>query len=280
MLLNKVVLAEDDEAIAHLVAATLGDAGYLCLRARDGEEAMVLVRRELPDVLVLDVMMPKLDGMEVARRLKADVISSRVPILMLTSLSDVDAKVRGLECGADDYLAKPFDFRELRARVKALIRHSRRERDRNPATNLPGAGALEDHVTERLRANESSGGSNESSGDAAPFSVMHLTFERFEEFTDREGFRRAEEVIAKAGAIILGRARGEAFLAHVGGDDFVLVGDDESLRALADDVRGQLAEAYPELVLDTALASAAGAKTIEDVSRRLADAKKQPPGPR
>jgi DNA-binding response OmpR family regulator len=266
MLLNKVVLAEDDEAIAHLVAATLGDAGYLCLRARDGEEAIVLVRRELPDALILDVMMPKLDGLEVARRLKADVISSRVPILMLTSLGEVDAKVKGLDAGADDYLAKPFDFRELRARVKALIRHSRRERDRNPATNLPGAGALEDHLNERLRAQNASGG--------VPFSVMHLTFDRFEEFTDREGFRRAEEVIARSGGVILGRARGEAFLAHVGGDDFVLVGEADGLPGLADDVKRELAEAYPDLKLLVSMASAEGATTIEDVSRRLADSKK------
>ena len=264
MLLNKVVVAEDDEAISHLVAATLGDAGYLCLRARDGEEALVMVRRELPDALILDVMMPKLDGIEVARRLKADVISSRVPILMLTSLGDVANKVKGLDAGADDYLAKPFDFRELRARVRALIRHSRRERDRNPSTNLPGAGALEDHVDSRLKSGET-------------FTVMHVTFEHFEDFTDQQGFRRAEEVIARAGALILGRARGEAFLAHVGGDDFVLVGDDKGLGPLADDIRRELGEAFPDLKLLVASASMAGARTIEDVSKRLADAKRAQP---
>ena len=109
------LVAEDDDAIAHMIAATLGDAGFLCLRARDGEEALSLARREVPDCLVLDVMMPRLDGMEVAKKLKADVLASRIPILMLTALGGIDERVKGLDAGADDYLAKPFDLRELAA---------------------------------------------------------------------------------------------------------------------------------------------------------------------
>src|SRR5947207_9170022 len=120
MLLKKIVVAEDDDGVAHMLAAALGDAGYLVLRARDGVEALAIVRAQLPDALILDVMMPKLGGIEVVRRLKADVVASQVPVLMLTSLDEVDDRVRGLDAGADDYLAKPFDFRELRARVGAL----------------------------------------------------------------------------------------------------------------------------------------------------------------
>ena len=96
MLLKKLVIAEDDDAVAHLVAASLGDAGFLCLRAWDGEQALNLVRTELPDALVLDVMMPKMDGIEVCRRVKGDVLLSRVPILMLTSLAGVENRVEGL----------------------------------------------------------------------------------------------------------------------------------------------------------------------------------------
>src|SRR6187549_157119 len=132
MLLKKIVVAEDDDAIAHLVNMALGDAGYLCLRAKDGEEALRLVRAHDPDLLVLDVMMPRVDGHEVARRLKADVMWSRTPILMLTALASVDNQVEGIEAGADAYLPKPFDLREFQAKVKALIRATRRERDRNP----------------------------------------------------------------------------------------------------------------------------------------------------
>ena len=78
--LNKIVIAEDDDAIAHMVNMALGDAGFLCMRARDGDEAINLVRHHAPDLMVLDVMMPRTDGLEVVRRLRADVQTSRTPV--------------------------------------------------------------------------------------------------------------------------------------------------------------------------------------------------------
>ena len=145
MLLKKIVVAEDDDAIAHMVSMALGDAGYLCIRARDGEEALRITKIHQPDLLVLDVMMPRLDGRQVASKLKEDVILSKIPILMLTALSDVDSRIQGLDAGADDYMSKPFDLREFSARIRALIRSARRERDRNPTTDLPGSVAIERH---------------------------------------------------------------------------------------------------------------------------------------
>ena len=121
MLLKKIVVAEDDDAIAHLVTMALGDAGFLCLRARDGAEALSLVRVHAPDLLVLDVMMPRLDGLEVCRRLRA---KSSVPIIMLTAKAEEIDKVLGLEIGADDYITKPFSLREFRSRVKAALRRA------------------------------------------------------------------------------------------------------------------------------------------------------------
>ncbi len=122
MHLKKIVIAEDDDAIAHMVNMALGDAGYLCLRARDGQEAVNLVRTHTPDLLVLDVMMPRMDGIEVTQRLRKDVLLSKTPIMMLTALSDVDNKVKGFEAGADDYIIKPVDPAELRARVQVGAR--------------------------------------------------------------------------------------------------------------------------------------------------------------
>jgi len=228
MLLKKLVVAEDDDAVAHLITATLGDAGFLCLRARDGEEALNLTRTELPDTLVLDIMMPKMDGIEVCKRLKEDVILSRIPILMLTALAGVDDRVKGLEAGADDYLPKPFDLRELAARVKALIRQSRRERDRNPTTNLPGSQAIEEKVTELLRSKQ-------------PFALLYVDIENFRSFADSYGFRRADEVVAHTGNIILQSARSAsdppAFVGHVGGDDFIVICKHDVAEAMSKEIR-------------------------------------------
>lgn len=226
MLLKKIVVAEDDDAIAHLINMALGDAGFLCLRARNGSEAMGLCRMHAPDLLLLDVMMPDLDGFEVARRLKSDVLLSRTPILMLTALHSVDSKVEGLESGADDYLCKPFDLRELAARVRALIRASRRERDRNPTTELPGSGAIEDHVEAILK----------SEAEAA---VVHFDVRGFDRYADVVGYARAESLVASIGSLVLDRARaqeGEAFVGHLGGVDFIAVTAVDRAEALAADV--------------------------------------------
>jgi CheY-like chemotaxis protein len=210
MLLKKIVVAEDDDAIAHMVSMALGDAGYLCIRARDGEEALRITRMHQPDLLVLDVMMPRMDGRQVASKLKEDVILSKIPILMLTALSDVDSKIQGLDAGADDYMGKPFDLREFSARIRALIRSSRRERDRNPTTDLPGSDAIDDQMHKIL--------SEES--DAT---VMHFDVEGFVAYADAVGYASAESFVKEVGARILAEQRAVApgFLGHLGGTDFI-----------------------------------------------------------
>jgi DNA-binding response OmpR family regulator len=228
MLLKKIVVAEDDDAIAHMVNMALGDAGFLCLRARDGEEALRLARTHLPDLLVLDVMMPRVDGHEVARRLKSDVLLSKIPIIMLTALTDVDQKVRGFDSGADDYLTKPFDLREFNARVKALIRAARRERDRNPTTHLPGSTAIDDYVQALLK-------------DARPAAVIQFEMVGFEGYADRLGFARADALVAALGELILDRSRAaaggqESFVGHLGGVDFIAICPAAQAESLASEV--------------------------------------------
>jgi DNA-binding response OmpR family regulator len=116
-----VLAADDDEDILGLVSFRLERSGYTVVQARDGEAALELAVNELPDLAVLDVMMPKLDGFEVTRRLRADAATSRIPIILLTARAqDADVQ-RGFEAGADDYIRKPFSPDELRARVQAIL---------------------------------------------------------------------------------------------------------------------------------------------------------------
>ena len=116
-----VLAADDDDDILELVAFRLDRSGYTVLQARDGEQAFELARTEKPDLAVLDVMMPKLDGFELTRRLRADEATSRMPIILLTARAQ-DADVdRGFHSGADDYLRKPFSPQELSTRVQAIL---------------------------------------------------------------------------------------------------------------------------------------------------------------
>lgn len=276
MLLKKIVVAEDDDAIAHMVNMALGDAGFLCLRARDGEEALRLVKHHDPDLLVLDIMMPRVDGLEVARRLKGDVMWSRTPILMLTALAGVENQVHGIDAGADSYMSKPFDLRELGARVKALVRASRRERDRNPTTNLPGSRAIDEEIESALRLGKKT-------------AVLHIDILQFDSYADGVGVQRSEETVRALGQLLLEAARqasgGGAFVGHIGGSDFIALLMPEHAQAMVDLAIGAFearrAEIAPgesqSLALVVASASTEGlpASGADELGRRLGRAMKQ-----
>jgi DNA-binding response OmpR family regulator len=116
-----VLLVDDEESVQTLLTYPLERDGFRVVQARDGEEALALFKENDVDLVVLDVMLPKLDGLEVCKRLRG---SSAVPIIMLTARDDEIDKVLGLELGADDYITKPFSIREFRSRVRALLRRA------------------------------------------------------------------------------------------------------------------------------------------------------------
>src|SRR3954447_16475055 len=118
---STILLVDDEDAVQKLLAYPLERDGFRVVQARDGEEALERFRAEDVDLVVLDVMLPKLDGLEVCKQLRAH---SSVPIMMLTARDDELDKVLGLELGADDYITKPFSIREFRSRVKALLRRA------------------------------------------------------------------------------------------------------------------------------------------------------------
>jgi two-component system phosphate regulon response regulator PhoB len=117
-----ILVVEDEPAIQELISCNLELAGHQALRAENAEQALEMVRTALPDLVVLDWMLPGMSGIELARRLRADRRTHEVPVIMLTARADEADKLTGLESGADDYLVKPFSPRELNARVKAVLR--------------------------------------------------------------------------------------------------------------------------------------------------------------
>jgi DNA-binding response OmpR family regulator len=114
-----ILIVEDERNLCHLIRDNLQEQGYQVLQAFDGPSALTMAKDAVPDLVILDIMLPGIDGLEVCRRLRQDSI---VPILMLTARAEEIDRVLGLELGADDYLTKPFSMRELKARVRALLR--------------------------------------------------------------------------------------------------------------------------------------------------------------
>ena len=134
-----ILLVDDEDSVQKLLAYPLERDGYTVIPAQDGQEALERFEREQVDLVVLDVMLPRLDGLEVCRRLRAQ---SSVPIIMLTARGDELDKVLGLELGADDYITKPFSIREFRSRVRALLRRAASPRHDPRPNELIAAGGL------------------------------------------------------------------------------------------------------------------------------------------
>ena len=144
---STILLVDDEDSIQKLLAYPLEREGYRVLQARDGEEALERFASERVDLVVLDIMLPKLDGLEVCKRLRAE---SEVPIIMLTARDDELDKVVGLELGADDYITKPFSIREFRSRVRALLRRAAVSRQVDEDGELISAEGLTIDLARRL----------------------------------------------------------------------------------------------------------------------------------
>jgi DNA-binding response OmpR family regulator len=136
---STILLVDDEEAVQKLLTYPLEREGFRVVQARDGEQALERFEEESPDLVVLDLMLPKLDGLEVCKRLRAQ---SSVPIIMLTARDDEFDKVLGLELGADDYITKPFSIREFRSRVRALLRRTVAARQSDGERTMIEAGGI------------------------------------------------------------------------------------------------------------------------------------------
>lgn len=222
--MSYLLFADDNEDMRSLVRDLLQSAGHEVALVPDGAAAIAAIGTREPDLLILDVSMPGLSGLEVCRLVKTNPFTAQIPVLLLTAQAEVESKVEGFEAGADDYLPKPFDARELRARVGALLRLVRREGDRNPTTGLPGGRAIDDEIARRLEK-------------GSPFAVCYIDLDNFKAFADTFGFTLADDVIRETGRAIRvaveGAGRPGDFVGHIGGDDFIIVTTNDSAQLVA-----------------------------------------------
>jgi diguanylate cyclase (GGDEF)-like protein len=220
-----ILVVDDDADIARFVETNLKLQGFEVVVAHDGEEALEQIGLRNPDLAVVDLMMPRVDGMELTRRLRANPLTASIPIIMLTARGLTVDKVLGLTAGADDYLVKPFDTMELVARVNSTLRRNQEYREVSPLTGLPGNTRILREIADRVRS-------------GAEYAVCHIDIDRFKSVNDAYGFARGDEFIT-ALARSLHRAVVDvglppAFLGHIGGDDFVLVCTPEQVRPLTE----------------------------------------------
>ena len=217
-----VLVADDDEDIVRFVEVNLRLEGFEVTTANDGREALNSARDMIPDLVLLDIMMPEMDGFEVCQTLRASTRTKHIPIIMLTAKSLSADKVVGLTSGADDYIIKPFDPIELVARVKSALRRVREMRSVNPLTQLPGNVQVQEEVAKRVAA-------------GAPFALMYIDLDNFKAFNDHYGFLRGDESIKTLAQTVEDaiKSNGGGFVGHVGGDDFVTLVEPEASEDVA-----------------------------------------------
>ncbi len=148
---GRILIVEDEQAIREMVCLALSQGGYDCLEAADTNAAQQCILEGLPDLILLDWMLPGMSGIDYARKLRRDKLTQGVPVIMLTARSQEEDKVRGLDTGADDYITKPFSTRELLARIKALLRRSAPQATDEP---VEVRGLALDPVTHRVHSGE------------------------------------------------------------------------------------------------------------------------------
>ncbi|HEX2187995.1 MAG TPA: response regulator [Longimicrobiaceae bacterium] len=236
-----VLYADDDEMAREMVASVLAARGHSVRVVRNGDQALAEVRRSPPDLVLLDYRMGEPDGFAVCRELKESGRHGHIPVLILTGEGEIDQRLEGFDAGADDYLAKPVDSRELVARVGALLELSRRALHRNPSSGLPGGDAIGREFDRRRQR-------------AEPFAVCYLDFDNFKPFGERFGFAVSDSVIHDLGDLLRRlTAAPDAFAGHVGGDDFIVFCRPDEGRPLVEEVqrglRERLARHLPEEVV-------------------------------
>lgn len=220
-----ILVVDDDVDIARFVEMNLKVEGFDVLTAHDGPSALDIVAQARPDLVILDVMMPGMDGVEVTRRLRSDAQTSALPIIMLTAKGQTVDKVLGLTAGADDYVLKPFEPLELVARVRGTLRRTQEFRDLSPLTGLPGNNRILREIGDRMRRGED-------------FAVCYCDIDGFKAVNDAYGFARGDEFIVTLARTLLhavGQVDGPPpFLGHVGGDDFVVICSPDQIRPLTE----------------------------------------------
>jgi len=211
---ERAVIADDEPDIRDVIRITLEAEGFEVEEAVNGAEALALIRRRNPQVVILDSKMPEMNGEDVCRALKKDVLLRHLPVLLVTAKGETADKVRGLGAGADDYIVKPFAPAELVARVRMVLRRTTSALDANPLTKLPGNSSIIEELERRLR-------------EGAPLAVGYVDLDQFKAFNDAYGFERGDEAIRETARILLTTVQRDGtpddFVGHIGGDDFVFV---------------------------------------------------------
>ena len=227
----RILIVEDDYDISNMLRIFLERQNYTVDVAPRGSDALEKTRRDMPHLIVLDIMLPDIDGYEICRILRTTTRTSNIPIIFLTHKDERSDKLQGLELGADDYITKPFDIDELKLRIQNAIARSERERLNDTRTNLPSGRLIEEKLRQIIRQDG--------------WGLMDIRLNNFEPFKESYGFIAGDDVL-RFTAMLLGEVVDELgsnddFIGHVSGDNFIVITSEENVAAISQHLKERFA---------------------------------------
>ena len=218
----RLLVVEDDIDIGNMLKIYFSGMDFEVDVAVRGKDALDKTKQVLPHLIVLDIMLPDIDGYEVCRNLRTNMRTSHIPVIFLTQKDERSDKLQGLELGADDYITKPFDIEELKLRVQGAIRRSERESLTDPRSGLPAGRLIEDQLRRIIRQKG--------------WALLDTGINHFEPFKNVYGFVAGDDVLRFTSMLIgevvdeLGTA--SDFIGHAGGDNFIIITTEEKAPAI------------------------------------------------
>jgi diguanylate cyclase (GGDEF)-like protein len=231
----RLLVVEDDLDIGNMLKIYFSGMDFDVDVATRGSDALEKTKQVLPHLIVLDIMLPDIDGYEVCRSLRTSMRTSHIPVIFLTQRDERSDKLQGLELGADDYITKPFDIEELKLRVQGAIKRSERESLTDPRSGLPAGRLIEDQLRRVIREKG--------------WALLDARINNFESFKDVYGFVAGDDVL-RFTAMLIGEVVDEVgttsdFIGHAGGDNFIVITKEEKAEAL----KARLKERFDNEVL-------------------------------
>jgi diguanylate cyclase (GGDEF)-like protein len=220
---GRILIADDIPDLLQALKEALERAGYSVTAVGDGRAALDAIRRHPPDIAVLDLKMPIMTGFDVCRALRDDPLLENLPVVILSAAATRENKIEGLDLGADDFITKPVDVRELLARIRMILKRTRQGLDANPLTRLPGNLAIESRINRALAENR-------------PLAVLYVDLNQFKAYNDAYGYDAGDRVLQALARVLVDQVRPGGptdFIGHIGGDDFIALSTPDRMEEAA-----------------------------------------------
>jgi diguanylate cyclase (GGDEF)-like protein len=234
---KRVLIVDDEKNFVKLLRFNLEERGFECFEAYDGKTALDRAVHERPDLILLDLLLPEMTGVEVCSELKKNFLTSQIPVIMITVKTDYHDKILAFEEGVDDFISKPFQLEEFGARIKMILRRMEKSLSSNPLTKLPGNVSINKEIDSRIK-------------EEKKFALAYLDLDNFKPYNDHYSYVKGDKIIRRVAEVILEVVERlgtkNDFVGHIGGDDFVLITHPNRVKKTCEEIITKFKELLPE----------------------------------